>query len=71
MTGFGHYCMYIDGGCRDTTESIEVCSPATGDTVDDAVAAARAAHENGVWRDDAGTAVHAVAVTVARWFKKR
>jgi betaine-aldehyde dehydrogenase len=53
--------MYVDGGWRDAAESIMVHSPATGapvatvaygdlTAVDDAVAAARAAHDAGVWR---------------------
>ncbi|BBZ64225.1 aldehyde dehydrogenase [Mycolicibacterium monacense] len=61
MTGLPHYRMYVDGEWRDAAESIEVRSPATGapvatvaygdlTAVDDAVAAARAAHEAGVWR---------------------
>lgn len=61
MTGLPHYRMYVDGEWRDAAESIEVRSPATGapvatvaygdlTAVDDAVAAARVAHEAGVWR---------------------
>ncbi len=61
MTGLPHYRMYVDGGWRDAAESIMVHSPATGapvatvaygdlTAVDDAVAAARAAHDAGVWR---------------------
>ncbi|MDY6871563.1 MAG: aldehyde dehydrogenase family protein [Actinomycetota bacterium] len=61
MTGLPHYRMYVDGGWRDAAESIVVHSPATGapvatvaygdlTAVDDAVAAARAAHDAGVWR---------------------
>ncbi|MCX8564447.1 aldehyde dehydrogenase family protein [Mycolicibacterium mucogenicum] len=61
MTDMPHYRMYVDGTWCDTTESIEVRSPATGQlvatvaygdtaTVEEAVAAAKAAHERGVWR---------------------
>ncbi|MGJ6121977.1 aldehyde dehydrogenase family protein [Mycolicibacterium sp. Y3] len=61
MTNLPHYRMYVDGAWRDAVESIEVRSPATGElvatvaygdlgAVDDAVAAAKAAHESGVWR---------------------
>ena len=61
MPGLPHYRMYVDGGWRDAAESIMVHSPATGapvatvaygdlTAVDDAVAAARAAHDAGVWR---------------------
>jgi betaine-aldehyde dehydrogenase len=61
MTERPHYRMYVDGVWRDAPEAIEVHSPATGElvatvaygdrtTADDAVAAAKAAHESGVWR---------------------
>ncbi|MGE0216268.1 aldehyde dehydrogenase family protein [Mycolicibacterium sp.] len=61
MTALPHYQMYVDGGWRDAAESIEVRSPATGapvatvaygdlTAVDEAVSAAKAAHEAGVWR---------------------
>ncbi|BBZ66803.1 aldehyde dehydrogenase [Mycolicibacterium insubricum] len=61
MTAAPHYQMYINGSWHDTGESIGVYSPATGElvatvahgdlsTVDTAVAAARAAHDIGVWR---------------------
>jgi aldehyde dehydrogenase (NAD+) len=56
-----HYPLFIDGEWTDTTERYEIRSPATGDLVatvakgaavhiDRAVAAAKAAHEAGVWR---------------------
>ncbi len=61
MSEAPHYRMYIDGQWVDSTESSEVRAPAdgslvatvaTGDSaaVDRAVAAAKAAHESGVWR---------------------
>lgn len=57
-----HYCMYIDGEWVDSAERTEIHSPADGSLVatvahgdvaatDRAVAAAKAAHESGVWRD--------------------
>ncbi|MDW5609251.1 MULTISPECIES: aldehyde dehydrogenase family protein [Mycolicibacterium] len=62
MSDIPHYRMYIDGAWRDAADTIEVRSPATGElvatvayggvtTVDDAVAAAKAADEAGVWRN--------------------
>ena len=57
-----HYPLFIDGEWVDSSERYEIRSPATdelvatvakGDVghVDRAVAAAKAAHESGVWRD--------------------
>ena len=62
MTRTPHYDMYIDGGWRGAATSIEVRSPARGELVATvaygglaevgaAVAAAKAAHEAGVWRN--------------------
>ena len=62
MTALPYYRMYVDGVWRDAAQTIEVRSPATGRpvatvaygdlaAVDDAVAAAKAAHESGVWRN--------------------
>jgi len=56
-----HYEMYIDGRWAGAAETFEVRSPARGElvatvaqgdlaSVDAAVAAAKAAHESGVWR---------------------
>ncbi|MEE6176025.1 aldehyde dehydrogenase family protein [Mycobacterium sp. 050134] len=61
MTDHPHYSMYIDGQWRDAPSSLEVRDPATGDVVatvaygdaavaDAAVAAAKSAHDSGVWR---------------------
>lgn len=57
-----HYPLYIDGAWVDTDEHYEIRSPATGELVatvakggtaevDAAVAAAKAAHASGVWRN--------------------
>ena len=57
-----HYRLYIDGEWIDTAETYEIRSPATDDLVatvakggvadiDRAVAAAKAAHSSGVWRN--------------------
>ena len=57
-----HYPMFIDGEWVDSLERYEIRSPATdeliatvakGETshIDRAVAAAKAAHHSGVWRD--------------------
>ncbi|NMO02641.1 aldehyde dehydrogenase [Gordonia sp. TBRC 11910] len=62
MSQAPRYTMYIDGRWVDSAESTEVRAPADGslvatvargnlDTVNQAVAAAKAAHESGVWRD--------------------
>lgn len=62
MPDVSHYRMYIDGEWVDSPSSVEICSPADGsvvatvawgdpDAIDRAVAAAKAAHETGVWRD--------------------
>src|SRR5947208_16667212 len=56
-----HYEMYIDGRWAGAAETFDVRSPARGElvatvaqgdlaSVDAAVAAAKAAHESGVWR---------------------
>ena len=57
-----HYRLFIDGEWVDSPEHYEIRSPATGELVatvakggtehiDQAVAAAKAAHASGVWRD--------------------
>lgn len=62
MSEIPHYGMYVDGAWCDAARAIEVRSPATGKlvatvahgdvgTVDTAVAAAKAAYENGLWRN--------------------
>jgi betaine-aldehyde dehydrogenase len=62
MTDVPHYDMYIAGRWRGAEESFEVRSPARNEliatvakgdlaAVDEAVAAAKAAHEAGVWRN--------------------
>jgi aldehyde dehydrogenase (NAD+) len=71
-----HYPLFIDGAWTDTTERYEIRSPATGELVatvakggtghiDAAVAAAKAAHESGVWRnkppEERADLLHAVA----------
>ena len=59
-----HYPLFIDGEWVDSPERYEIRSPATGELVatvakggtehiDQAVAAAKAAHASGVWRDKA------------------
>lgn len=61
MTDIPHYSMYIDGRWCDTSRTLEVRHPATGElvatvaqgdvtTADEAVAAAKSAHESGIWR---------------------
>lgn len=71
-----HYSMYIDGKWVDTEESYEIRSPATeelvatvakGDTgdVDAAVAAAKAAFTEGVWRSTAAAERAALIDAVA------
>ena len=61
MADVPHYEMYIDGRWAGAAETFEVRSPARGElvatvaqgdlaSVDAAVAAAKAAHESGVWR---------------------
>src|SRR5215207_1563291 len=62
MADVPHYEMYIDGRWAGAAETFEVRSPARGEliatvaqgdlaSVDAAVAAAKAAHESGVWRN--------------------
>ncbi|MHA7662169.1 aldehyde dehydrogenase family protein [Mycolicibacterium sp. HS_4_1] len=62
MSELPHYQMYIDGQWRDAETSIEVASPATGaavatvaygdlGAVEDAIAAAKSAHDIGLWRN--------------------
>lgn len=64
MPDMVHYRMYIDGEWIDSPETVEILSPTDGSPVatvawgdatdiDRAVAAAKAAHESGVWRDRA------------------
>jgi aldehyde dehydrogenase (NAD+) len=75
-----HYPLFIDGEWTDTTERYEIRGPAAGELVatvakgttehvDRAVAAAKAAHESGVWRDTApevrADLLHAVAARLA------
>src|SRR5260370_6131964 len=59
-----HYSLFIDGEWVDSPEHYEIRSPATGELVatvakgstqhiDQAVAAAKAAHASGVWRSKA------------------
>jgi aldehyde dehydrogenase (NAD+) len=75
-----HYPLFIDGEWTDTTERYEIRSPATGELVatvakgstehiDRAVAAAKAAHQAGVWRgkppEERADLLHAVAARLA------
>lgn len=75
-----HYPLFIDGEWIDTTEQYEIRSPATGELVatvakgttahiDRAVAAAKAAHASGVWRNTAperrADLLHEVAAQLA------
>jgi aldehyde dehydrogenase (NAD+) len=75
-----HYQLFIDGEWADTSERYEIRSPATDELVatvakgttehvDRAVAAAKAAHTSGVWRDTTpehrADLLHAVAARLA------
>lgn len=71
-----HYSLYIDGAWVETGESYEVRSPATGELVatvakggveeiDAAVAAAKAAHAEGTWRNTPPAERAALVNTVA------
>ncbi|QLL06484.1 aldehyde dehydrogenase family protein [Mycobacterium vicinigordonae] len=62
MNEIPHYRMYINGQWRDSDAFMEVSSPATGATIatvahgdlhttDEAIAAAKSAHDAGVWRN--------------------
>src|SRR6204780_2881278 len=75
-----HYELFIDGEWVDSPEHYEIRSPATDELVatvakgdvshiDRAVAAAKAAHESGVWRnkppEERADLLHAVAARIA------
>lgn len=76
MPHLTHYRMYIDGDWVDSPSTVEIHSPTDGslvatvaegdaDTVDRAIAAAKAAHYSGIWRDRTPTERAAVLDDIA------